>query len=257
MAGGSNGPIIVNGGSADYDRPTCYNAPVSYDTGEFIDPRSKTLSQLRRDLLVRLGYSAQAANPPPGMLDLLSSFLQSANLELYERYRVMHRVLWFGWETIVGQRFYDIPINCTKYLDPRHLTQAWMQDDETWVPLIAGIDPSTFNMTENARPIWYEIRQAIEIWPAPDAATYILWFKGDYGPHDFTGDDDYPAVDAQAVFLHALARAKRHYGQPDANGYDRDLEILIGNYTAGTHITKRYIPGERLQPPMTRPIRQF
>jgi hypothetical protein len=30
MAGGSNGPIIVNGGSADYDRPICYNAPVSY-----------------------------------------------------------------------------------------------------------------------------------------------------------------------------------------------------------------------------------
>ena len=65
MAGGSNGPIIVNGGSADYDRPLCYNAPVSYNSGEFIDPRSKTLAQLRRDLLIRLGYSAQAANPPP------------------------------------------------------------------------------------------------------------------------------------------------------------------------------------------------
>lgn len=256
MSGGENGPIIVNGGSADYDRAICYDAPVDYNSGEFLDPRLETLADLRRRLLVRLGYAAQAANPPPGMSDLLNDFLRSANQELYERYRVMAKTLWFGWQTVVGQRFYDIPINCTKYLDPRKITEAWMQDDETWVPLIAGIDPSTFNMTENARPIWYEIRQGIEIWPAPDAATYILWFKGTQGPHQFTTDTDYPAVDAQAVFLHALARAKRHYGQPDANGYDRDLEILIGNYTAGTHTTKRYIPGEKLQPPMTRPIRQ-
>lgn len=256
MSGGANGPIIVNGGSADYNRPICYNAPVSYDTGEFVDPRSQNLAALRKRLLIRLGYAAQSANPPPGMVDLLNDFLQSANLELYERYKMMQRVLWFGWQTVVGQRFYDIPIDCTKYLDRRHVKQAWMQDDERWVPLIAGIDPSTFNMTVNSRPIWYEIRQTIEVWPAPDAATYILWFKGEYGPADFTADTDYPAVDAQAVFLQALARAKRHYGQPDAQGYDRDLEILIGNYTAGSHTTKRYIPGQRIMPPMSRPIRQ-
>lgn len=256
MSGGENGPIIVNGGSADYNRPLCYNAPVDYNSGGFVDPRSETLAQLRRRLLVRLGYSAQAATPPPGMADLLSDFLRSANQELFERYRVMHRILWFGWQTVVGQRFYDIPIDCTKYLDPRHIEGAWMQDDQTWVPLIAGIDPSTFNMTEPARPIWYEVRQAIEVWPAPDAATYILWFKGAHGPASFTDDTDYPAVDPQAVFLHALARAKGHEGQPDAARYDRDLEILIGNYTAGTHTTQRYVPGSRLAPPMTRPIRQ-
>lgn len=254
MAGGSNGPFIINGGASDYDRTLCPGAPVAVGTGEFVDPRAQLRSDLRRRLLVRLGYSAQVS--PPGMDDLLNDFLQSANVELYERYRVLHRFLWFGWQTQVGQRFYDIPINCTKYMDPRHVREAWLQDDETWVPLISGINPATFNMTENSRPIWYEIRESIEVWPAPDAATYVLWFKADYGPNAFSSDTDYPAVDSQAVFLHALARAKRHYSQPDAGNYDRDLEILLGNYTAGSHNTRKYVPGERPLPPMTRPIRQ-
>lgn len=254
MAGGSNGPIIVNGGASDYDRTLCPGAPVAVGTGEFVDPRAQTRLTLRQRLLRRLGYSAQAS--PPGMDDLLNDYLQSANNQLFERYRTLHRVLWFGWQTQVGSRFYDIPINCTKYMDPRHVMEAWLQDDQTWVPLIAGIRPDTFNMTENARPIWYEIRSAIEVWPAPDTATYILWFKALYGPNAFSSDTDYPAVDSEAVFLHALARAKRHDGHADANAVDRDLEILIGRYTAGTHGTRRYVPGERPPPPMTRPIRQ-
>ncbi len=257
MAGGSNGPFILNATGSDFDRAICPGAPLSGPggtSGDFVDPRDQTRAVLRTRLLTRLGYSAQVS--PPGMDALLNDFLQSANLELYERYRVLRRSLWFGWQTVVGQRFYDIPVNCTKYMDPRHVRGAWMQDDQTWVPLIAGIDPGTFNMTENARPIWYELRQGIEVWPAPDASTYVLWFKADYGPTAFSTDADFPAVDPQAVFLHALARAKRHDGHPDANSYDRDLEILLGNYTAGTHNTRRYIPGERPLPPMTRPIRQ-
>lgn len=257
MAGGSNGPFILNGGASDYDRTICTGGPLSGPggiSGDFVDPRDQTRAVLRGRLLVRLGYSAQVS--PPGMDALLNDYLQSANMQLYERYRVMRRTLWFGWQTQVGERFYDIPVNCTKYMDARRVREAWLQDDETWVPLISGIDPSTFNMTEPARPVWYELRQGIEVWPAPDAATYVLWFKADYGPAAFTTDSDYPAVDSEAVFLHALARAKRHDGHADANAVDRDLEILLGNYTAGTHGTRKYIPGERELPPMTRPIRQ-
>lgn len=256
MSGGSNGPIIVNGGSSDYNRPLCYNAPVDYDSGQFANPTDKTLGQLRRELLVRLGFSAQADNPPQGMVDLLNSFLQSANVEMYERYPQARRVLWFGWQTQVGERFYDIPIDCTKYLDARRVLWAGLQDDETWFPLVNGINPLLFTQTEDSIPQYYEIRQAIEIWPAPDKATYIIWLKAQHGPQDFSLDTDYPAADAQLVLLHALARAKAHYSQPDANIYGRDLEILLGRYTAGNHQTARYIPQTPALVPLPRPIRQ-
>lgn len=251
-----NQPTLLNGGSSDYSRQLCYNSPVDYNNGRFVDPRSQTLAEIRHRILVRLGYSAQASSPPPGMADLLTDFINSANLELFERYPVMRLTRWWTWQTQPGQRFYDVPIDCEDYLDLRHITQAWLQDDQAWFPLVAGISPALFNQTLNSLPQYYEVRDNIELWPVPDKSTYLLHLEGEAGPSLMADDADTPAVDAHAVFLHALAASKAHYLQGDATRYDRQLEIYIGRLTAGSHYTKRYIPGESPLVGLPLPIRQ-
>lgn len=251
-----NAPMALNGGSSDYNRSLCYDSPVDYDNGRFTDPRAQTLAELKTRLLVRLGYSAQAANPPPGMTELLGDFINSANLELYERYPIMRLQRWWTWQTQPGQRFYDVPVDCADYLDVRHVSQAWLQDDQAWSPLVAGISPALYNETAQSLPQYYELRASIELWPAPDKATYLVHLKGQAGASIMVNDADMTAVDSHAVFLHALAAAKAHYLQQDAQRYDRQLEIYIGMLNAGSHYTKRYIPGESPQVGLPLPIRQ-
>ena len=56
VAGGDRGPFGGSGGFV-------YNGPLA--------TYGRTLAELRGDLMRRLGYGAQASNPPPGMADLL------------------------------------------------------------------------------------------------------------------------------------------------------------------------------------------
>lgn len=252
---GLNQPVLVNGGSSDYDRTLCYNSPVDYNNGRFVDPRQKTLALLRNDIVVRLGYAANLVLPP-GMKELVNSFLNDANEQLYERYPVMRLERWWTWQTQPGQRFYDVPVDCTKYLDLRHVQGAWLQDDDAWFPLVAGINPLLFNQVYLSLPQYYELRDCIEVWPVPDKDSYRIHLKGQMGPQVMVEDEDQPTVDSRAVFLFALARAKAHYQQPDAARYDRDLEIHIGKLTAGTHYSKRYIPQLPIPVGLPLPIRQ-
>jgi hypothetical protein len=252
---GLNGQVLVNGGSSDYDRTLCYDAPVDYDNGRFLDPRARTLSAIRNDIVVRLGYSANTVLPP-GMQTLVDSFINDANEQLYERYPVMRLERWWTWQTQVGQKFYDVPIDCTKYLDTRHITGAWLQDDDAWFPLVAGINPLLFNQVYLSLPQYYEVRDVFELWPVPDKATYLFHIKGKIGPALMVADDDLTTVDARPVFLFALANAKAHYQQPDASRYDRQLEIMIGKLTGGSHYSKRYIPNQPPAVGLDLPIRQ-
>lgn len=224
------------------------------------DPNpSRTLAELRTMLLRRAGYSAMTASPPPGMEDLLTSFLQDAQAELYRIYPVMRTERFFRWSMTQGERFYDLGANddaCGKRLDPRMI--SWVGVSETtdfWRPMICGIPPEVYNSPgEQGIPYMYEIRQCIEVWPAPDNDTYTLRIKGDFGLERFEQDSDKCTIDDHAVFLYALARVKAHQGDPDARNYQQDVERYIGNLTAGAHLTRRYIPGDCPAPPPPKPI---
>ena len=89
MAIGTNGPPILNGSAYIYPR--------------------KTLKQLRRSIIRRLGYSAQVDNPPPGMAELINEFLQDAHEQLYFRYPLLRQQRWWTIAITQGNRFYDIP----------------------------------------------------------------------------------------------------------------------------------------------------
>ena len=212
---------------------------------------NRTLLDMRSDLMARLGYGAQAANPPPGMAALLDSFLRGAQESLYRRYDVLRTERFFSWPLTVGVRKYDLPANaeqtdpqpCTKKLDPRKLTWVGIERDGVWVALAQGIAPETYSYGVTGWPQRYEIRQCIEIWPVPEATIGKLIIKGRFGLEAFTLDADRVTIDSEPVFLLALANAKAHYRQPDANNYVAQLETMLQNLVAGSHGTARYVPG--------------
>lgn len=210
----------------------------------------RTLGDLRAALMSRLGYGAQAANPPPGMATLLNSFLQDAQRQLYRRHSALRTERYFSWPLTVGVRLYDLDANdetCDKVLDPGRVTWAGYERDGIWQELTAGIPPELHSNDVTGWPQRYEIRQCIEVWPTPDTTEGQLIIKGHFGLSPFVGDTDKTTIDDQLVFLLALANAKAHYRQPDAANYVQQMETMLMDIVAGSHTTKRYIPGQNKQ----------
>lgn len=218
----------------------------------------ETLEQLRTRLLVRLGYAAQAENPPPGMALLLNDFLVSSQRELYRTYAPKNLTRFFTWTMIPGQRMYDLPDNdetCDKKLEPTKIEYVGVEDlNGAWYDLVEGIPPNWYtSVSFSGIPSRYEIRQCIEVFVAPSDA-FKLRIKGSFGLLSFTEDEDKATIDSELVFLWALAAAKAHYGQPDAEYYDTKARQYLRQLVAGNHMTARYIPGKLQIPPWTRPF---
>jgi len=89
----------------------------------------KTLLALREEMMIRLGYAAMLASPPPGMKEELNSYLQDAQEQLYWRYESMRTERWWAWQTSAGERFYDIPIDGIAALNFRKVTWAGIADN--------------------------------------------------------------------------------------------------------------------------------
>jgi hypothetical protein len=235
--------------------PTNYNAACM----DNVVPTA-TMASLSARILVRLGFANQATNPPPGMALLVQDFLTSAQTYLYKRYLQLHTKRFFRWKVNPLQRFYSLKDNdedvlCNFTMDPlKSIEWAGIQDTRNvWYPLIQGIPPQLYTMiTKPWRPARYDIRQAIELYPAPDQ-TYWLWIKGHFGLMSFINPTDSTTLDSELVFLHALANAKSHYGQPDANNIEAQANAYRAELIAGTHQTAHYVPGTIAVPPAVRP----
>ena len=250
-----------------WDNPNPYN-PINYN-GSIVDNvvPTATMAELQSRLMVRLGFSNQAANPPPGMAALTQDFLTSAQTYLYRRYMQLHTKRMFRWKVNPGQRFYSLKDadqdilaannlgTASPQIDPaKRIEWAGIQDTRNvWYPLIQGIPPQLYTMlTKPWRPARYEIRSCIEIYPMPDQ-TYWLWFRAHFGLMSFVNPTDTTTIDCELVFLHALANAKSHYGQPDANNIEAQANAYRAELIAATHQTAHYIPGTIAVPPAVRP----
>lgn len=141
------------------------------------------------------------------------------------------------------------------YLETLRVKEVWLEDADRWCQLKNGINPANFVLTNDGYPECYEIRNYIEIWPAPDDV-YQIYIRGDEGLTPMEVDTDQSAVDPQAVFLFALANAKAHYGHQDARTYYSQLEVHLRKLNAGTFSPdKRYVPRrkEATAPPLPYP----
>lgn len=211
-----------------------------------------TLKILRDRVLIRLGFAAQLVNPPPGMAALVNEFLSSAQVQLARRLPELVTERFYTWTMIAGTRFYstsgdDEGATAPDFiLDPKNITWIGVEDlNGVFYPLIEGINPTLYTTeSKDGFPQRYEIRQSIEVFPAP-ADAYKLQVKGYPKNFAFADDADVATIDPELVFLLALANAKAHYGQNDAQLYFTQATNHLGQLTAGSHGTKRYVPGAR------------
>lgn len=227
------------------------------ETAGFVDARE--LGDLREELLVRLGYAAQRNRMPPGMKELLDSFLQMSQRVLYKRLRGTKGELerFFDWTMTVNERFYDLQDDDAAgalKLARDQITGAWVEDlNGMWIPMEYGINPAYFTMLARPGiPTRYEIRQSLEVFPAPDKA-YIVHLRGRFGLRPFEAEDDKCSVDPDLLLLWALSRAKNHYQQPDAGDVAAEANAVLRDFVSAAHQTQRYIPRFEKPAPMTKP----
>lgn len=217
-----------------------------------------TLAEIRHDVIVGLGYAAQVDNPPPGMSDLVDSWVKSSHKFLYRKYRALHTKRYYSWPMVVGTRLYGITASaatgCNIVLDPSRIEGVWCEDlNGTFTKLTAGIPAFFYTSVGNTGiPSRYEIRQCVEIYPAP-AGEYTLWMLA-HALGRFTEDDDISTIDSELVTQWALARGKAHYGQDDAKDVAAMALDYLRDLVRGTHTTKQYIPGTVELPPETEPV---
>lgn len=146
---------------------------------------------------------------------------------------------------------------CIFNMDPyKNIEGAWLVDlNGAWLPLAEGIPPTFYTtVPQPGLPSRYEIRQCIEVFPAPAATGYKLYIKGHFGLQPFELDGDKPTIDGHLVYLWALANALDYYGKPSAAGIAAQAREYLGELVAGTHGSRRYIPGVRALPPAVMPV---
>lgn len=227
----------------------------------------ETLGQLRRRMMVRLGYAAQADNPPPGMTDLLNDFLISAQRKLYTNPKnpELRTERLYRWTMVEGVGYYGIKdndsqtdftdITCGKHINPYQVTWVGVEDiNGSWLPMVRGIDPTLYTtVAQKGLPACYEIRSCIEVFPRPNRA-YKLWMKGMFDLEPFESDSDRTTIHSELVFLWALADAKVHYAKPDAAATMGAAREFLADTKSGKVQTARYVPSTRKLPPAIQPI---
>lgn len=187
------------------------------------------------------------ARQPPNATALIKGFLQSAQRQVYMRYDALRTERWYSWDLTANVALYDFPANeedCAKKFNPAKVTWVGTVRDGCWQALRAGIAPQNYSHGVTGRPERYEFRQCIEVWPAPDVTDGQLVIKGHFGLEAFTADADVTTIDDELVFLFATWLAKSHYRQPDAQNYVQQFEQHLRKIIAGTHGTRRYVPGQ-------------
>lgn len=229
-----------------------------------IFPAYATLGALRRRMMIRLGYAAQADNPTPGMVLELTDYLQSAQTLLYQKNPTTNVDRFFRWTMVPGVRYYGIDANdsqtdfsdisCTRHMDTSRVIWVGLEDlNGAWIPLIDGIDPTYYTTSQmRGLPSNYEIRSCIEIFPPPNDA-YKLWIKAKTVLLPFISDSDQTTIPDELVFLLALGNAKSHRGQRDAQQVLQQAANLLFDIKAGTYNTMRYVPGTISLPPAIQP----
>lgn len=218
-----------------------------------------TLLALGNRLMRRLGFGNQLANPPPGMREIIDSFLQDAQTLIDSRLNSPQRTRFFSWNLVAAQNLYDVADNvegqgedpiCTKILNVGGIEWVGIiRPGNLWVPLLEGIPPIANSYdASSGYPVRYEIRQCIEVWPAPATTEGQLVIKGTFRVLPFVDEADVCTVNPDALFMLALALGKKHYRQPDANDYATLAEGLVVAEVAGSHGTRRYVPGRGRDP---------
>lgn len=187
---------------------------------------NRTLSELRAELQTLLGFgmSGQAGivNSP-----IVDSFLRSAQEQLYWQFEWRELSAVEERDMGVDQQFYDYPEDC----NIERITSVSIAEGCRWLPLVEGISVEERDCITTSRPLKYDRGAQMEVWPVPKQRYRMRreYFKA-LAP--FEKGEHRTSLPSEMVFLMALANAKAHYRQTDAERYEKQLDALLSRLKA-------------------------
>jgi hypothetical protein len=194
-----------------------------------LESRNKTLGDLLTELRVRLGFIAQGSAVKNNEA-ALKSFLQEAHDYVYGELappvmrkktaiRMLPNSYLYDWHNdIEGE---DI--------EPGNVLSIWLKVSDTIrEPVHQGItEADRAFSTMRQRPQKYDtLNGQLEVWPVPERE-YDLIVEYTAGKSRFEQHGDRPSVPHRLVFLYALANAKAHYRQTDAQAPAKSFEMML------------------------------
>ena len=201
-----------------------------------------TLGDKRAELLARLGFAATGASA--GVVrNNIDSILRTAQKVLYEASDWVKLRKYEDLELGVNQFQLDYPVNA----NPERIKaiSVDMTGNGDWSdPIPRGISPAMYSTLDNVgAPQRWEPYEQIEFYPKNDTIrdVRVFYIKN---LDRLTEDDDRFNIDDDLVLLVALADAKAHYRQPDAQIYLERSNNLLTRLKAQARSKTTFRPGD-------------
>lgn len=192
----------------------------------------RTLEALRTELLARLGMGGMGASGGANLTSI-DSFLRNGQAQLYRMQDWKHLIDYQDKVLGTDQNLLDYPDSgvmsgASAERDKRVLRVEYLYNGQ-WLELKEGITTEMWSTMETlSSPVRYERYSQLLFYPKADQSyTVRVWFVADLGR--FTKNGDAATLDDDMIFLHALANAKAHYRQPDAQTYQGQLNTLLAS----------------------------
>ncbi len=204
-----------------------------------------TLGEKRAELLARLGFAATGASAGVVRANV-DSILRTAQKQLYEASDWAKLRKYSTVEIGVNQYLVDYPDDA----NPERIKAISVDttgNDDWSDPLPKGISARMYSTQDNASwPQRWAPYEQIELWPKNNAIRNIrVFYIKALGRLE--QDDDRFTVDSDLVFILALATAKAHYRQPDANLHLSSAESLLTRLKAQARVKTKFSPYDYLE----------
>lgn len=207
-----------------------------------LEARNKTLGQLMTELRGRLGFVMQGSAIKNNEA-IIKSFLQEAHDFVYAELAppVMRKKT--AITLLQNSYLYDWHNDIeNELIEPNNVISVWLKVSDTIrEPMRQGItEADRAFSTMRQRPQKYDtLNGQLEVWPVPERS-YDLIVEYTAGKSRFEQQSDRPSVPDRLVFLYALANAKAHYRQPDAQAPAKSFEVMLGKEKSRQKENRRY-----------------
>lgn len=207
-----------------------------------IETRNKTLGELMTELRARTGFITQGSASKNNDT-IMKSFLQEAHEYVYGELEPPARRKKTTIKLEAGSIVYDYHNDKEdEDIEPGRVISMWLITSDTIrYPLTQGISENDRSFASlRQQPQKYDtLNGQLEVWPAPDQSyDLLIEYTADKGRFDRASDRS--SVPDRLVFLYALATAKAHYRQPDAQAAATTFQNMMNKEKARQKENRRY-----------------
>lgn len=198
------------------------------DLNTGLTEREQTLGDMLTELRVRLGFVAQGPASKSNEA-ILKSFVRDAVAYVWEELGHPERKRIARIDLKDEDRLYDFHDDDLDIdIDPRSVTAMWISEGTARWSLDRGIaEPERAEEERGTPRRWDFYNGQIELYPVPDSADRQLVIEYIDREHRFDQMSDRCPVPSRLAFLYALANAKAHYHQQDAQAVASEFQQML------------------------------